>query len=286
MYIEPQCISCIFNQAFKVSKELRLDKALSKKILDEAACLVPTFSLDKTPPQNALPLYQKISEILNKDDIYHEQKQKAIKEAKSLIPFAEKLIENSDDKFFIAMKIAIAGNVIDLASEVVFDLKEELKNILNTKLAIDDSDVLKERLHQAKSISYLADNAGENEFDKLLMKVIKELYPNLQIYYFVRSKPIINDICYDDVKDDNQLKEIAILVDSGCLTPGLILEDLTKEAKKIFDNSDLIISKGMGNYECLSNYGIKNLFYLLKVKCEVVANSLSLQVGDIICKKS
>ena len=287
MNIEPQCINCIFNQAFKVTRELGLDKALSKKILDRAGSLVAQFSYDKTPPQNALQLYQDIATILHTKDIYHKQKQNAIKEAKSLLPFANSLLDNLDDryeKFVMAMRIAIAGNVIDLASEVEFDLKEELQNIINTNLAIDDSFSLYEGLKESKTISYLADNAGENEFDKLFMKVIKELYHEVEIYYFVRSKPIINDICYEDIKDDKELQSIANIVDSGCLTPGIVIEDMNKEAREIFDKSDLIISKGMGNYECLSNYKIKNLFYLLKVKCEVVANSLSLEVGDIICK--
>jgi len=283
--IEPQCIACIFNQAFKVCQNLKLDKQLSKKVLDEAACLVPEFSYDKTPPQNALKMYQNISAILKKEDIYKEIKLSSIKKAKELIPLATKLIEESEDKFLSAVKMAIAGNVIDLASEVEFDLEEEIRSILQKDLSVDDSKSLYKKLKTAKNIAYLGDNAGENEFDKLFMRYIKSFFPDVEIYYFVRSKPIINDITFLDLKDDKELKEVANLIDSGNLTPGMVLEDLNDKAKDCLLSCDIIISKGMGNYECLSNYKLDRLFYLLKVKCEVVANSLKLKVGDIVCKE-
>jgi len=240
----------------------------------------------KSPPQNALKMYQNISKILDTDDIYHDIKQKSIKKAKELVPLAKTLVESSNDKFLAALKMAIAGNVIDLASEVEFDLEDEVKGILDKKLAVDDSLVLKQRLATSKNLAYLADNAGENEFDKLFMKYIKKIFPDINIYYFVRSKPIINDISFKDLKDDQELLDFATLVDSGNLTPGMVLEDLTEKAKKCLLSCDTIISKGMGNYECLSNYELDGLFYLLKVKCKVVANSLDLKVGDIICKEA
>jgi len=254
--------------------------------LDEAACLVPSFSYDKSPPQNALKMYQNIANILDTDDIYHDIKQKSIKKAKEIVPFAKSLVEKSDDKFLAALKMAIAGNVIDLASEVEFDLEDEVRSILKNSLNEDDTLSLKKRLSNSKKIAYLADNAGENEFDKLFMSYIKELFPQVELFYFVRSKPIINDICYKDVKDDQELLDLATLVDSGNLTPGMVLEDLTPKAKECLLSCDTIISKGMGNYECLSNYKLDRLFYLLKVKCEVVANSLGLKVGDIVCKEA
>jgi len=248
--------------------------------------LVPTFSFEKSPPQNALKMYQNISKILKKEDIYYEIKQKSIKKAKELMPLAKTLVENSSDKFLASLKMAIAGNVIDLASEHEFDLENEIKTILDKKLSEDDSKSLKEKLSTSKKVAYLADNAGENEFDKLFMSYIKEFFPEVELFYFVRSKPIINDICYEDVKDDKELLSLATLVDSGNLTPGMVLEDLTKEAKECLLSCGTIISKGMGNYECLSNYDLDNLFYLLKVKCEVVAKSLNLKVGDIVCKEA
>ena len=286
MNISPQCITCIFNQAYKVTRELKLDDKTSKDILELAGGLIGSFSYDKTPPQNALKMYQDIAKLLDKKDIYHDIKQLSIKKAKELMPLAKSLIEAHDDKFLASTKIAVAGNVIDLASEYQFDLEEEVKSIIDKDFAVDDTKSLKSKLKYAKKVAYLADNAGENEFDKLYINSLKSMFPQIEVYYFVRSEPIINDIYFLDVKYDEELKSIATVVDSGILTPGVVLEDLSCEARGIFESSDVVISKGMGNYECLSNYRLDNLFYLLKVKCEVVANSLGLKVGDIVCKEA
>lgn len=284
MHIKPQCISCIFNQAYKVTNELGLDAKSSKDILDRASKLIPKFSLSLSPPQNALAMYEMIGKVLKMDDIYHEAKQKSIVKARGLLKKSTNLIENSEDIFLASTKIAVAGNVIDLASEVEFDLEDEIDKVVDAKFSIDDSLDLKESLKYAKKVVYLADNAGENEFDKLYIKYLKKLFPSLEVYYFVRSRPIINDICYKDLIDDD-INDIAILIDSGVKTPGIVIDDLSPNAREIFDSCDVVISKGMGNYECLSEESVDKLFFLLKVKCEVVANSLDLRVGDIVCKK-
>ena len=267
-----------------MTKELGLNTITSKNILDKSSKLLPEMSLEKTPPQNALAMYQMIAQTLKTKDIYHDIKQQSIQKAKILIPKAAALIKSSNNTFLTATKMAVAGNVIDLASQVEFDLENTVDNIEKMEFAIDDVVKLKTSLQSAKRLVYLADNAGENEFDKLYIKTIKKLFPKIEVFYFVRSKPIINDICFEDL-DGDDLHEIATLIDSGNLTPGLVIKDLTPKAKEIFQSADTIISKGMGNYECLSQESVKELFFLLKIKCDVVANSLEKEVGSIICKK-
>jgi uncharacterized protein with ATP-grasp and redox domains len=254
-------------------------------VLDESAKLIPSFSLELTPPQNATPMYHMISDILNKSDLYKEVKEKSIQKAEAFIPQCKKAIEDSDNPFLTATKIAVAGNVIDLASEYDFDLETELTRVLKTDFSIDDSSDLKERLKNSVIVVYLADNAGENVFDRLYIETLKRLFKNIEVYYFVRSTPIINDITYEELKND-PIHNTATVVDSGVQTPGIVIEDLNTKARKLFEKADCIISKGMGNYECLSENKDYPLYYLLKVKCSVVANSLDMDVGDIICKKS
>ncbi len=284
MNSSPECISCIFNQALRVAKELDLDEKKTKEILDLSAKMLPQMSLALTPPQNATPMYQNIAKHLGLSDLYKDVKLKSIKKAKELEPYAREILNNSTDKFLTATKIAVVGNVIDLASVVSFDLNKELEKVTKSSFSIDDSKKLHEKLKKSKNIVYLADNAGENVFDLIFIEFLKNEFKELKIYYFVRSAPIINDLTPDDLKDD-ELSKFATIVDSGVKTPGIIYEDLNKEAKKLFDNADLIISKGMGNYECLSNSKTFPIFFLLKIKCAVVANSLNEQIGAIICKK-
>ncbi len=283
MHIEPECISCIFNQALRVTKTLGLDPNQSKNILDESAKMLPEFSLSKTPPQNAKPMYEMMARVLKTDDIYKKEKKEAIKLATKLMPFARSLISKSNNPFVTATKIAVSGNVIDLASEFVYDLEEEINKVLHTKFAFDDINTLYKNIQKSKTLVYLADNAGENVFDRLYIETIKKLFKSIKIYYFVRAKPIINDICFDDLKDD-EIHKYATVINSGVSTPGIVFEDLSSEAKKLFLEADCIISKGMGNYECLSDYKEFSIYYLLKVKCRVVARDLGLDPGDLVCK--
>ena len=285
MNIEPECISCIFNQALRVTQTLGLDHQKSKEILDASAKMLPTFSLSLTPPQNATPMYEMMAEKLHTDDIYAKEKKEAISHAQSLLPYCQKLIDESDDPFFTATKIAVAGNVIDLASEFTYDLEDEIAKVLQSDFAINDLQDLYDCVKKSKTVVYLADNAGENVFDRLFIQTLKSLFPDIKIYYFVRSKPIINDICFDDLKHD-PIHRFAKVVNSGVVTPGIVFDALSPEAKKLFLSADCIISKGMGNYECLSDYKEFSLYYLLKVKCHVVARALGLKPGDVVCKNA
>ncbi len=283
MNIATDCIACIFNQALRVTKVLELDKKRSSDILNLAAKHVPSFSFLKTPPQNATPLYKDIAKYLGVSDLYSDIKARSIKKAKEFEPICQEKLKRSSDKFLTATKIAVVGNVIDLASEVMFDLADEVEKIFDSDFDIDDSDKLYEQLKSAKSVVYLADNAGENIFDAIYIEYLKSEF-ELDIYYFVRGEPIINDLTLSDLKDD-RLHKLTTVIDSGVPTPGLVYEYMNKDAKEIFDSADLIISKGMGNYECLSEKVNFPIYFLLKIKCNVVANSLNQKIGAIICKK-
>jgi uncharacterized protein with ATP-grasp and redox domains len=282
--IESDCIVCIFNQALRVAKSLDLDKSKTKEVLDLAASFVPQMSYDLTPPQNATPIYQEIAKLLNKKDLYKELKIESINRATELVPKCREILKKSEDKFLTATKIAIVGNVIDLASEVMFDLKSEVESVIERDFAIDDTKELKKALKNSKTLVYLADNAGENIFDEIYIEYLKREFKDLKIYYFVRSRPIINDITVEDLKD-SKIFELTEVVDSGVKTPGIVYEYLNENAKEIFDSADTIISKGMGNYECLNEMKDSPLFFLLKIKCQVVAASIDEDIGAIICKK-
>ncbi len=285
MNISPQCISCIFNQAYRITQELHLDDTQAKAVLDRASSFVPKFSMHHNPPQNATMMYESIAKLLNTTDIYKEVKAHSTLEALSLLPFAQKLLDESDNLFLDATKIAVAGNVIDLASHIRFDLHEELQKVLHTPFAIDDSDKLLDSLQKAQRVVYLADNAGEHIFDKLYIETLKKLFPSLEIYYFTRGNAIINDVTYEEAIEA-QIDEVATVINSGVATPCIIIEDLTPQAKQLFRCADVIISKGMGNYECLNQEKDYPIFFLLKVKCSVVAHAIGEAIGSIVCKAS
>ncbi|QOP44305.1 DUF89 family protein [Sulfurimonas sediminis] len=283
MTIDNECVGCIINQSVKVADAIGADETLKNRLRTTVESMSKDFSFSKTPPEIAADVYEKMSEIAEKEDLYAEVKELSTKKALSFIPFLKEKLFTCNDKLLTATKIAVAGNVIDLAAQVEFDLQEELEKIFHTEFSHNDFEAFAKVLQTAQNIVVLGDNVGEHIFDSLFIETLQELYPKLTCTYMVRGNPIINDVTCKEAKEAG-FDKLCNLVDSGVNTPGFVYNRATKEAQKLFDEADLIISKGMGNYECLSPSHRKNICFLLKVKCNVVANSLGKEIGDIICK--
>ena len=283
MNIASECVSCIVSQSERVCNAIDADESLRAEILLHVSSASKNFNFSQTPPEVASDVYEDMAKMANLPDLYKDLKAHATLRAREFIPSLKATLQNSDDKFLTLLKIAVAGNVIDLAAEVSFDLDEELEKIFHTDFAIDDTPALRESLKDAKTLLYIGDNVGEHIFDYLAIETLQELYPALHVSYMVRGNPIINDVTMLEAKEAG-FDKLCELVDSGVNTPGFVYNRATLEARELFDSADVIITKGMGNYECLSPSPRKNLLYLLKVKCTVVANSLARELGDIICK--
>lgn len=252
-------------------------------MVDRVEALGKHFDFTKSPPEVASDVYEQMAQMAGMDDLYGELKAHATEKAKTFVPQLHDELEKSSNKLLTAIKIAVAGNVIDLAAEVTFDLNEEMEKIFETSFAHDDVDKLEAALGKASTLLYIGDNVGEHIFDYLCIETLQALYPQLEISYMVRGNPIINDVTMVEAVEAG-FDTLCHLVDSGVNTPGFAYERANKASQKLFDEADLVLTKGMGNYECLSPAPRTNLCYLLKVKCNVVAASLGQQVGDIVCK--
>jgi len=278
------CVTCIFSQSLRVCETLQIESETTKRVLDSVAGMIPKWSFDETPPQVAARVYPKIAKLLQIDDIYYDFKREATNRAKAFIPFVEEIIDKHNDKFYASLKAAVAGNVIDLAAQKQFDLEEEVAKVFDLPFEIDDSKKLHKMLQNSKNLLVVGDNVGEHLFDKVMMRRLKENFENLNIFYAVRGKPIINDVTLKDALEA-RIDEVAEIVDSGVDTPGLDLNRASKKMLSVYESSDVILAKGMGNYESLNGASTRPTFFLLKVKCSVVAKSLGRNVGDIICYK-
>lgn len=283
MNIHEECIGCIINQSIKVSDAIDAHSALREEITSKVESMSKNFSYSKTPPDIAADVYEKMAQIAKKVDLYDELKARSTKHALSFKPSLEQLLQTSENRLLTATKIAVAGNVIDLAAQVEFDLEEELSKVFETEFAHNDFELLASKLETAKNVVVLGDNVGEHIFDAMFIEVLKELFPDVEYSYFVRGVPIINDVTLKEAQEAG-FDRLCNLVDSGVNTPGFDYTRASESAKKLFDSADLVLSKGMGNYECLSPSHRDNICFLLKVKCEVVASSLGQKLGDIICK--
>jgi len=283
MKIQEACVGCIINQSARVADAIGADDKLQTKIISTVEEMGKTFSFAQTPPQIAADVYERMAQIANKYDLYDEVKASSTKKALSFVPFLKEKLCVNGDKLLTATKIAVAGNVIDLAAEVAFDLEEELEKIFSTEFSHDDFELFAQNIEKANSILVIGDNVGEHIFDYVFIETLQELYPNAVIYYMVRGRPIINDVTLKEAKEAG-FDSLCNLVDSGVNTPGFDYARANEESQKLYDSVDLVISKGMGNFESLSPTHRENVCFLLKVKCNVVANFLDKEVGDIICK--
>lgn len=283
MNIDEACVSCIINQSARVADAITEDKLLKEKIVTTVEQMSKNFSFSKNPPEIAADVYEKMADLANKYDLYDTAKRSATRKALALKPRLEERLNKASDKLYTATKIAVAGNVIDLAAQVAFDIDEELEKIFETEFAYNDFAKLQQKLERAERVVVIGDNVGEHIFDYIFIETLQKIYKDRQFFYMVRGNPIINDVTMQEAKEQG-FDKLCELVDSGVNTPGFVYERATAEAKEIFESADLVISKGMGNYECLTPQRRENICFLLKVKCSVVANSLSKEIGDIICK--
>ena len=280
--ITSDCITCLLNQSVRVAKNLNLDKPKSEELTKIAEDVIAKYR-NVTPIVVASDLYPKMSEFVGSSDIYANLKAKSTKEALKLLVDVEATLETLENRLKGAIKASVAGNVIDFATPNQFDLVKEFKSVFKTPFTIDNQDEFLDRLESAKSFMIVGDNVGEHVFDKLLLQEIAIAYPDIELYYATRGVPIINDVTTKEAKEIG-LDEVATLVDSGVDTPGLDYSRASSDFMKLYNSMDLILAKGMGNYEALDEVDDGRIYHLLKVKCEVVASSIKANLGDLVFK--
>ena len=273
------CYSCFFIQTLRTARIVTSDEKTILQILHEVSTTLPQIPFNVTPPEIGREVYSIISRRTGVEDPYKEVKDRCIREALSLYPELKRSVESSEDRLMTAIRLAIAGNVIDFGTDSSFDLTEELETILSQDFAVDNSQEFREALKQARNVLYLADNAGETVFDRLLIEEMDK-----PVIYVVREKPIINDATREDALLSG-LDKVSEITSSGCDTPGTILKFCSDEFLETYRSASLIISKGQGNYEALSDEK-RPMFFLLKAKCQVVARDLGVKNGSIILAKT
>lgn len=273
------CYPCFFIQAIRTSRMITSDEKKIWQILNEVSLSLPKIHFGATPPEIGREVYRIISKRTGIKDPYRKIKEKCTRQALSLYPELKKLINSSEDRLMTAIRISIAGNIIDFGANFDFDLKKDVGTILSQDFSINHYREFCEALDKARKILYLADNAGETVFDRFLIEEI-----NKPVIYVVRAHPIINDATREDALLAG-IDKVAEIVSSGCDAPGNILKFCSDEFLKVYRSADLIISKGQGNYEGLSDED-RPIFFLLKTKCHVIARDIGIDEGSIVLMKA
>ena len=246
--------------------------------------MADNFNKDSQPNKIATEVNQYIKKRTKCKDAYFKEKEISNEIALSLIPNINEIIEtNNSLKTYV--KLAIVGNILDFgAYGIDTDFKGLIIENLDKNLSIDDIEEFENALKCHDEALYLVDNAGEIVFDRLLIEKINEY--DVDVTVAVKSEPIVNDACIKEAIDAG-LDELAEITTLGCDSGGIVKEMFSDEFKELFNKSKFIISKGMANYEGLTemNLNDKDVFCLLCSKCKPISKNLDVDVGSFVLKK-
>ncbi len=282
MKVYPLCLPCFLNQVRKAAEVAGLSREKTIEIEREAAKFIyKDLQPEKSPGHNATYIHRIFKKLSGVEDPYKVLKDKYNSIALKLEPQLRKEIyEKAEDRLAVAIKLAALGNVIDFAVPNVFDLEEEIKNFFKTPFAYFDEAILERFLVPGKTVLYVADNAGEIVFDKFLIRELKER--GMKVILAVRGGPILNDATVEDAVKTGANEIADELITTGKDYIGVDFEFASDEFKKAWERAFFVISKGQANFETLDGVDDKDIFFILKAKCEPVARELHCNVGDLI----
>lgn len=279
------CIGCNIKQVLTVTDLVKSDFDCKEAIMREVLGYLQNTDYKRANPEVMKGTWDIITKHIKNTNPYEGIKSYYNKQALHVADKIRNLIYTSDDAFHVALKIAITANLIDFAAAHTFDenmLLEKINTINEKTMPIDDSQKLYERLKRAKTLLYLGDNCGEIVMDKIFIEYIKATFPTLTVYFGVRGEAIVNDVTIEDA-NMVQMEEVAEVISNGDGSLGTVIEKTSTAFREIFYQADVIIAKGQGNYESLSESNRNHIFFLFMAKCDVVATSLKVAALSIVC---
>ena len=276
----PACIPCYLRQALSAVREVTDDTDTQRRVLNAAAQILPDLPLENTPSRNTTHVLWRVQELLGCSDPFAGKKRHYNQLALRMYPQLSSLVENSANRLSTALRVAAAGNIIDLGivGRTDVDVATVLHQVVSEGFAIDDWEFLDGRIADSRGILYLVDNAGETVFDRVLLEELAAR--GAKITVAVKGEPILNDATMEDALVAG-LDEIAQLVSNGSPMCGTDLETCSEEFLRLFEEADLVVSKGQGNFETL-NETSRPIFFVLKVKCPEVAREIGVATGDMV----
>jgi len=272
-------------QALQALRCTGVDEECQERIMRCVLDVLNDSDWDRSPMEMAIPVFDTVRAESGVDDPYKEVKRQSNREARAHSEHVIDKIKASDDPIQVALKGAIGGNIIDYGAMADFDLDATMDRVFSMDFAIDDERALVDKIADAESIAYLADNAGEIVFDRILLETISEVYGPKDVLFVVRDEPFMNDALESDAREAG----IVDMPDVEVVGMPPRIPSATDESYGLWERicaSDVVISKGQGNYEAFSSE--EGIFFLLMTKCDLVARDVNsrtgvdLQLGDMI----
>lgn len=269
-----ECLACFMRQTLQTARIATADERLHILALRRVAGLLGEIDMERTPPENAVAIYQVIAEVCGCPDPYRVLKKESNRLARLTLSACRVEVAGSSDPLATALRYAIGANVIDYGAMHGLERDAAIGRCLLVPLAVDHSQSLLKRLRGLPSqgkVLYLADNCGEIVYDSLVVAELMRM--GLEVTVVVKSGPVINDALLSDALEGRLFGKARIL-ENGTCCPGTPLGSCSVEMHRAYDEAAIILSKGQGNFETLSEAG-SEIFFLLTVKCAVVGACLA-----------
>lgn len=285
MKIHAKCVPCLLNRTLYETNLINPKKSL--KVIEEACSIIDKYDLKNSCSASvATEVHKRTYDILGTRDPYKAIKNSCNQTAQTLLPKAENIIKKSKNRLKSAILCSIVGNVLDFGIPSSPDNPENLieafDELYSEGLGFNDSDKVGKYLKKGNKILYFTDNCGEILFDKLLCKEIKKFDVHLGLV--VRGEPILTDATVDDIYEFGIDKVVDMVLTTGCYAVGVDFDHLPTKVIEAIKNANLIISKGMANYETFSETEYRPIAYLLRTKCEPVAEDMGLKTNINVIK--
>jgi len=285
MKVHYECASCFLRQTREALDLATDDEDLKMKITEMTnQILCSKFRKGAVSNQIGTEIHRTIKRETGNPDPYNDLRGKSDEIAMQFLPRVEKILEK-DKSLKNYLKVAIAGNILDFgALGLKSDIQGLVMSTVKKDLAVDNSKELEKKLKKVRTVLYLADNVGEIVFDKLLIKKLQEY--DVKVTVALKEDPILNDACMQEALDVG-LDEVARLITTGTDAIGVIYDDLSDSFRKEFWKTDIIIAKGLGNYEGLTEVDLKDkpVYCLLNAKCQPIARDIGVEIGGNVVLK-
>ncbi len=276
------CIPCFVRQALDAVRFVTDDEAVQAEVLRKVLRAASEMDMRMAPPAMGQKIHRLIRQCTGQGDPYREVKDRFNRFAMALYPDLTLRVARSSDPLATAVRLAIAGNVIDFGVNSTLteaDVRGVIERAMSAPLR-GSVDELRDAAAEARDILFLADNAGEIVFDRVLIETL----PTEKITVVVKAQPVINDATIQDARAAGLTDRVAVM-DNGSDAPGTLLGECSETFRRRFHQADMVIAKGQGNYETLSD-AERSVFFILMAKCPVIAGHLGCEQGSLIIQRT
>jgi damage-control phosphatase, subfamily I len=277
-----ECLICQVKSLQQRLEKYEISEDKRDHVVSEMLKKIAATDLEHSySPEITRNILARLREYSTVEDPYRKEKQEGNRLMLERYDEFREMVRKSGNPFDTALRLAIAGNIIDFGPTNHFDVEGTIEKVLNSTFAIDHSQQLENEIKKARTILYLGDNCGEIVLDKLFLETIN--HPD--VWFAVREKPVLNDATEKEAREV-EIQHVAKIISNGDDAPSTLLYRVSPEFKKNYQKADLIISKGMGNYEGLMFETDPRLFFLLMIKCPVIGRKIGAEKGEFVVKRS